>query len=47
MSRRARTRRDKRAPQPDFDDDTTAAYGRTRLGACSACRRKIISSVSK
>ena len=27
MSRRARTRRDKRAPQPDFDDDTTAAYG--------------------
>ena len=31
MSRRARTRRDKRAPQPDFDDDTTAAYGRTRL----------------
>ena len=27
MSRRARTRRDKRAPQPDFDDDT-AAYGR-------------------
>lgn len=22
MSRRARTRRDKRAPQPDFDDDT-------------------------
>ena len=27
MSRRARTRRDKRAPQPDFDD-TTAAYGR-------------------
>ena len=24
MSRRARTRRDKRAPQPDFDDDTTA-----------------------
>ena len=31
MSRRARTRMDKRAPQPDFDDDTTAAYGRTRL----------------
>ena len=28
MSRRARTRRDKRAPQPDFDDDTTADYGR-------------------
>ena len=28
MSRRARTRRDKRAPQPDFDDDTTAAYVR-------------------
>ena len=28
MSRRARTRRDRRAPQPDFDDDTTAAYGR-------------------
>lgn len=28
MSRRARTRRDKRAPQPDFDDETTAAYGR-------------------
>ena len=27
MSRRARTRRDKRAPQPDFDD-TTAAFGR-------------------
>ena len=25
MSRCAR--RDKRAPQPDFDDDTTAAYG--------------------
>ena len=31
MSRRARTRRDKRAPQPDFDD-TTAAYGRFSFG---------------
>lgn len=28
MSRRARTRRDKRAPQPDFDDDTTATEAR-------------------
>ena len=25
MSRRARTSRDKRAPQPEFDDDTTGA----------------------
>ena len=31
MSRRARTRRDKRAPQPDFDDGT-AAYGRFSFG---------------
>ena len=33
MSRRARTRRDKRAPQPDFDDDTTAAYRRFSFGS--------------
>ena len=32
MSRSARTRRDKRAPQPDFDD-TTAAYGRFSFGS--------------
>ena len=32
MSRRARTRRDKRAPQPDFDDDNQAAYGRFSFG---------------
>lgn len=31
MSRRARTRPNKRAPWQDQDDDTTAAYGRTRL----------------
>ena len=27
MSRRARTRRDKHAPQPDFDDDTKPPTG--------------------
>lgn len=31
MSRRARTRRDKRAPQPDFDNNQ-AAYGRFSFG---------------
>ena len=28
MSRRARTRRDKRAPQPDFDDDSKTRLDR-------------------
>ena len=32
MSRSARTRSEKHAPQPDFDDDTTAAYGRFSFG---------------
>ena len=44
MSRRARTRRDRRAPQPDFDDDTTAAYGRdsnSRPSAPKAAMRPI------
>ena len=36
MSRRARTRRDKRAPQPDFDDDTTAAFIEQDLRAADA-----------
>lgn len=33
MSRRARTRPNKRAPWQDQDDDTTAAYGRFSFGA--------------
>ena len=39
MSRRARTRRDKRAPQPDFDDDTTAAdaVSKGRVALCPQC----------
>lgn len=32
MSRRARTRRDRRDPIPDFDDNNTAASGRFFIG---------------
>ena len=36
MSRRARARRDRRAPQPDFDDDNTAAFIEQDLRAADA-----------
>ena len=45
MSRRARTRRDKRAPQPDFDDDTAAYVRQLEHGSFTTTWPRLVRDV--